>query len=231
MMKVRKARDRGFVDLGWLKSYHTFSFGSYFDREHIHFRNLRVINHDFVAAGTGFDTHPHKNMEIITYVVEGAVSHHDTMGNETVIPQGEIQRMSAGTGIAHSERNNSHETLEILQIWIIPNVDSITPSYQQALYDRTTDADQPVLLVSPDGRNGSLKIFADAEIYRWAWQQPKKITLSIPASRHVWVQMVRGSLQVNHERLGLGDGLAISVLRSCELRGISAGECLIFVLP
>lgn len=231
MMKVRKARERGFADLGWLKSYHSFSFGNYFDRDHMHFRNLRVINHDFVAPATGFDPHPHKDMEIVTYVVEGAVSHRDTMGNETVIPQGEIQRLSAGTGIAHSERNSGNEILELLQIWIIPDRTGITPSYQQAIYDRSTDADQPVLLVSPTGKNGSLTIFADAEIYRWAWQQTKSIVFTIPESRYVWIQVIRGSLQADHEMLGLGDGLAVSDIRSLELRGLSAGECLLFSLP
>lgn len=208
MIRKRSAKDRGGADFGWLKSHHTFSFGSYYDPKHIHFKSLRVINEDFIAPLTGFDTHPHDNMEIITYVISGEVSHKDTMGNQTVIKAGRIQVMSAGTGIMHSEHNRHRsETLHLYQIWILPNQKNVRPHYQELSVPNTEN--EWVLLVSSNGKSDSLTIHQNAML--WTFKSTEDATLSFPESEHTafWVQVVKGKISLNGETGQTGDGFSV----------------------
>lgn len=208
-IQLRRSKDRGFFDFGWLRTQHTFSFADYYDPEHMRFRTLRVINQDVVQPGHGFDTHPHNDMEIITYVLRGAVVHKDTMGNETIIRAGEIQCMSAGTGVKHSEYNRSTtDELELLQIWIFPNQKNLPPSYQQQAYDSTQLGFQ--LLVAPIGSDGLVSIHQDAKIFRVLSNDTDPLHYPIATQRAVWVQLISGEALINGELLAKGDGASIS---------------------
>lgn len=231
MLEIRRADDRGRADHGWLKTFHSFSFGQYYDERFPGFRSLRVINDDRIAPGRGFGTHPHRDMEIITYVLKGTIEHKDSMGNGSAIRAGEIQGMSAGSGITHSEFNGSaDEELHLLQIWITPNEPGIKPTYAQI---KITDADkegQLCLIGSHDGRNGSLMIHQDVSVYATILKKGQSLTIPIPKGRHLWLQVALGTAEVNDESVFAGDGVAISDEAEIKLTGVDRGELLIFDL-
>lgn len=222
MFVLRPAGQRGHTEIGWLDSWHSFSFGQYYDPRYMGFGDLRVINDDTVAPGQGFGTHPHDNMEIISIVLKGELEHRDSMGNGTIIKPGEIQKMSAGTGITHSEFNPSQtEPVHFLQIWIIPNILDIKPSYEQKTFDAKVLTNQLTLIASPDGRNGSIIIQQDAELYQTLLEKDKTTSFDIDSKRMAWVQVAEGAIAVNGQPLVAGDGLAIvDENTTIELRGI-----------
>lgn len=230
MIKVRRSGDRGYVEQDWLKSYHSFSFGSYFDRNHMNFRSLRVINEDWVAPSSGFPTHPHDNMEIITYVIKGRLAHRDSMGNQEQITHGEIQSMSAGTGITHSEFNSDEQdTTHLYQIWLVPAKQNITPSYQQIRYDQAPSG-QLTLLASQNPKDGAVFINQDVDLYRAELKQHDQLHFDIRPTRGVWLQTVRGDLQVNGETLNTGDALIVEDESSLSIKANEASEFLLFDL-
>ncbi len=207
MLELRPAAERGTANLGWLASRHTFSFGSYYDPRHSGFSDLLVINDDLVSPGRGFDTHGHRDMEIISYVLEGALAHRDSLGTGSVIRPGEVQVMSAGTGIRHSEYNASRtDPVHFLQIWIIPDRTGLTPGYQQCDFGGPELQGRLRLIASPDGAEGSLVIHQDARLYAGRFDGPERQSFDLPANRFAYLHVARGSLAVNGERLGAGDG-------------------------
>jgi redox-sensitive bicupin YhaK (pirin superfamily) len=211
MLTIRKANERGHADHGWLNTYHTFSFADYYDPGHMGFRDLRVINEDRVQPGEGFPTHPHRDMEIITYVLEGALAHKDSMGNGSVIVPGEVQRMSAGTGITHSEFNHSRsELVHFLQIWILPNQAGVKPGYEQKFYPEEEKRGKWRLIASADGRDNSVTIHQDVNLYAALLDPGAEIVHVVPQNRHAWLQVARGQVVVNGEKMTHGDGLAVS---------------------
>lgn len=222
MYILRPANERGHTDTGWLDSWHTFSFGEYYDPRYMGFSDLRVINDDTVDPGNGFGTHPHDNMEIISIVLDGELEHKDSMGNGTVIKKGEIQEMSAGSGITHSEFNPSPDKpVHFLQIWIIPNIQDLKPSYQQKKFDKRVLTNQLQLVVSPDGRNDSIIISQDAELYQTLLEEDKTTGFDVYKNRKVWIQVAEGAVTVNDHPLVAGDGLAIiDETAQITLRGI-----------
>lgn len=222
MFSLRPANQRGHTQTSWLNSRHTFSFGEYSDCDHIGFGELRVINDDIVAPAQGFGTHSHDNMEIISIVLNGELEHKDSMGNSTIIKSGEIQKMTAGSGITHSESNPStKKSVHFLQIWIIPNIRDLKPTYQQKAYDPKLLTDQLKLIVSPDGREDSIIISQDAEIYQVILNQDKQTSFNIDNKRKAWIQVAEGSILVNGQPLIAGDGLSIvDENATVELRGI-----------
>ena len=231
MLTIRRAEERGHVDHGWLDTYHTFSFASYYDPDFMRFRALRVINEDRVSPGEGFPTHPHENMEIITYIVEGALKHEDSMGNGSVIRPGDVQRMSAGTGILHSEYNPSDtDPVHLLQIWIMPEEKGLKPSYEQRAFSREEKLRKLRLIASRGGRNGSVTIHQDASVYATILEPSDTITVPLAEDRHAWLQVVSGDLNVGTHSLHAGDGVAVSDETSIELKGISESEILVFDL-
>lgn len=210
MLQIRKADDRGHANHGWLNSYHTFSFASYFERDHMGWGPLRVINDDTVAPGAGFPTHAHQNMEIISYVLEGALEHKDTLGTGSVIRPGDVQMMSAGSGIAHSEYNHSQTApVHFLQIWVLPNQQEIAPSYQQSYFAEQEKRGQLRLVVSPDGRDGSLRIHQDVAIYSALLDGDEQFEWSQAAHRRGYLHVARGSVQLNGQPLLAGDGVKV----------------------
>jgi quercetin 2,3-dioxygenase len=231
MILVRKSNDRGHADHGWLDSRFTFSFSDYYDPQHVQFRTLRVMNDDRIAGGGGFPTHPHRDMEIVTYVLEGALAHKDSMGNGSVIKPGDVQYMSAGTGVAHSEFNASDsETAHLYQIWMFPDRQGYKPAYDQKHF---TDADKRGklrLVVSPDGRDGSVQIRQDNELYATVLASGESVEHALKPDRHAYVQVARGSVTLNGEPLDAGDGAAISEEKSLQLAGVSDAEVLLFDL-
>jgi quercetin 2,3-dioxygenase len=231
MITIRPADQRGHADHGWLDTYHTFSFADYYDPRHMGFHGLRVINDDKVAAGRGFGTHPHRDMEIITYVLSGAVKHNDSMGTGSVIRPGDVQRMSAGTGVAHSEYNaSSSEPLHLLQIWIEPAKRGIEPSYEQRSFARAEKQGKFRVVASPDGRAGSISIHADALVHAGLFEAGESAELSLNPERHAWVHVARGSVSVNGKTLSAGDGAAVSQESALRVEGLDAGEVLVFDL-
>lgn len=209
MITIREAEQRGLARLNWLHSQHTFSFGDYYDPQQMGFRALRVINEDRVAPGAGFGTHPHRDMEILSYVLEGAMEHRDSTGNGSVIRPGEVQLMAAGTGIQHSEYNASdRDPLHFLQIWITPRRLGLRPVYQQQRF--ALDSGRPLLLASPDGRQGSLVINQDVAVYAARLDQTESFTHLLEPERHAWLQVARGQVTLNGTTLEAGDGAAIS---------------------
>lgn len=231
MKLVRKSSARGVGDHGWLKSQHTFSFANYFDPSHMGFRSLRVINEDRIAPRGGFPMHGHRDMEIISYVVEGALEHKDSAGNATVIRPGEVQRMSAGTGVAHSEYNHSAEKpAHFFQIWIMPQEKGRPFSYGQRDFSAELAKDKLVLAVSPDGRDGSISINQDAYLYVSRLKEGETLEYPLPTGRHAWVQVVKGSLRANGETLEAGDGMALSEERALNLAASRDSEVLVFDL-
>jgi quercetin 2,3-dioxygenase len=223
MITIRPASERGHFDHGWLNTYHTFSFADYHDPENMGFRALRVINEDYVAPGNGFGTHPHRDMEIITYVVEGALAHKDSMGNGSAIRPNEVQRMSAGTGVLHSEFNHSRaEAVHLLQIWILPERRGIEPSYEQKEFPRNEKLNKLRLVASPEGTDGSVKINQDASLYASILESGKTVSHELRPGRHAWVQLIEGEITVNGKKLQPGDGARISDESKLEI--VSTGE-------
>ena len=226
MIRIRRAKERGHFDHGWLDTYHTFSFADYYDPDFMGFRSLRVINEDRVKPGRGFGTHSHRDMEIVTYVLEGALGHHDNMGTGSVIRPGEVQRMSAGTGVLHSEMNPSKdEAVHFLQIWILPERRGIQPSYEQKTFP--PENGKLRLVASPDGANGSLTVHQDAKLFA-ATFAGSRITYDLPQGRYAWLQVARGTIDLNGQQLNAGDGAAIEEERSLTIGG--NGEILLFDL-
>lgn len=223
MITIRPAAERGHADYGWLDTHHTFSFARYYDPEHMGFKTLRVINDDTVAPGKGFGTHPHDNMEIITYVVDGALEHKDSMGSGSVLRHGDVQRMSAGTGVTHSEFNHSKsEPLRLLQIWLIPAERDIEPGYEEKFFSPDDKRGRLQLLVAPGGRDGALTIHQDAALYATVLADGEAVEHTLDAGRGAWVQVVRGDVTVNGTTLTKGDGASITGEGFVALKG--AGE-------
>ncbi len=209
-MRIRPAAERGTAELGWLSSRHSFSFGQYYDPEHMGYRSLRVINDDRVRPGRGFGTHPHRDMEIISVVVEGALEHRDSLGTGSVIRPGEVQRMTAGTGVQHSEFNPSpSDEVRFLQIWIEPERKGLQPSYEQRVFPWESLRDDWVLVASRDGRDGSLRVHQDVAIYRATLSGGAKLEKNFEPGRHAWLQVIEGSVEVDGRRLDEGDGMAV----------------------
>ncbi|WP_224960589.1 pirin family protein [Geomonas subterranea] len=232
MIAIRRSADRGHADHGWLDTYHTFSFADYYDPRHMGFRNLRVINEDRVKPGVGFPTHPHRDMEIISYVLEGALAHRDSMGTGSVIRPGDVQRMSAGTGITHSEFNHSKDApLHFFQIWILPERTGIAPGYEQKFFPDQEKRGCLRIVASPDGRDGSVTINQDARLYATLLDPGEEIVHRLPAGQHAWVQVARGKLLVNGHLLEAGDGAAVSNEDLLRLMAKEAAEALVFELP
>lgn len=231
MMKIRPAAERGHADHGWLDSHHSFSFAGYHDPAHMGFRALRVINEDRVAPGQGFGTHPHRDMEIISYVLEGGLSHRDSMGTGSVIEPGDVQRMSAGRGVSHSEFNASRtEPVHFLQIWLMPSERGIEPSYEQKRFEPEQQQGRLRVVASPDARDGSLLIHSDAVVLAGRFEQGQSTELTLGPNRHAWVQVARGQVRVNGEALAAGDGAALSDERQLRIEGVAGGEVLVFDL-
>ncbi len=232
MLAIRKATDRGISNFGWLDSRHTFSFGSYMDPRNMGFSDLRVINEDQVAPGAGFGTHGHRDMEIISYVIEGELAHKDSMGTGSVIRPGDVQRMSAGTGVTHSEMNASAEnSVHFLQIWILPESKGLKPGYEQKHFDFETRQDQWRLVGSRDGRENSVTIHQDVSLYAATLSQGARISYDLAADRKAWLQVVKGSVQLDGQTLAAGDGLAFADLESLSIIGSdSEAEVLLFDL-
>ncbi|GFM79526.1 quercetin 2,3-dioxygenase [Pseudomonas cichorii] len=231
MLTLRKASERGAANHGWLKSFHTFSFANYYNPLEQGFSDLLVINDDRVAAGKGFGQHPHRDMEIFSYVLEGALEHKDTLGTGSVIRPGDVQLMSAGSGVAHSEFNHSKsEQVHFLQIWIVPNVAGAEPNYQQEHFSPEQKRGRLQLIISPEGNDGSLKVRQDARVYAGLFDGDETASLKLAADRHAYVHVARGSVVLNGERLGEGDGVR---LRNEQLIQLSQGvdaEVLVFDL-
>ena len=231
MIKIRKADARGHFDFRWLNTFHTFSFGEYYDPAFMGFRSLRVINEDFVHQGRGFPTHGHRDMEIITYILKGAVEHRDSMGNGSVIRPGDVQRMTAGTGVTHSESNPSREeAVHLLQIWILPNQEGLKPGYEQKLFTDAQKQGRLCLIASADGRGGSVTVHQDASVYATVLEAGEEVVHELAPGRHVWIQVARGAVTLNGERLEQGDGAAVSNEVKLEITGREAAEVLLFDL-
>ena len=231
-MIVRRPSDaRGLADHGWLKSRHTFSFADYYDPEHMGFRGLRVINEDRVEPGRGFGAHQHRDMEILSYVLEGELGHRDSMGTGSVIRPGDVQRMSAGTGVTHSEMNPSPvNPVHFFQIWLLPAARGIAPGYEQKTFPDSEKQGRLRLVAASDGRDGAITIHADANLYAGLLAAGQSARLDLPAGRHGWVQVARGEVTVNGEALAPGDGAAVSDERAIDLTASSAAEVLVFDL-
>lgn len=232
MITVRKSADRGHANHGWLESYHTFSFGDYYDPRFTGFRSLLVINEDFVKPGQGFPKHGHRDMEIITYILDGALEHKDSTGVGSIIRPGDVQRMSAGKGVLHSEYNHSSENpVHFLQIWIEPNQTGNPPSYEERKFSSTEKSNTLRLVASPDGAHNSVRIQQDAKLFASVLASGVQVTHSINPDRHAWIQIARGSLEINGTKLDQGDGAAISDEKEIKLLAVSETELLLFDLP
>lgn len=231
MITLRPAAERGHFDHGWLDTSHTFSFADYYDPSHMGFRALRVINEDRVQPGRGFGTHPHRDMEIISWVLDGALTHQDSMGNGSVIRPGEAQRMTAGTGVLHSEANASpKELVHFLQIWLVPSARGLPPGYEQQRFSTESLSGGLRLVASPDGRDGSITIHTDASLYAGRLAAKQTAQHPLAAGRHAWVHVARGTALVNGHRLGPGDGAAFSDEALVQVEGVDAAEVLVFDL-
>jgi redox-sensitive bicupin YhaK (pirin superfamily) len=231
MITIRKADDRGHFDHGWLDTYHTFSFGDYYDPAHMGFRQLRVINEDRVQPGRGFPTHGHRDMEIITYVLEGALEHKDSLGNGSVIRPGEVQRMSAGTGITHSEHNGSPSALvHLLQIWILPERSGLRPGYEQRVFPLAERQGRLRLVAARDGSDGSVTVHQDVQLWATTLAASESVVHALRPGRHAWVQVARGVVSLNGERLAAGDGAAASGETKLTIASEDGGEVLLFDL-
>jgi redox-sensitive bicupin YhaK (pirin superfamily) len=232
MQDVRRSHERGYADHGWLKSYHTFSFADYFDPQNVEFGPLRVINEDRVAAGAGFGTHGHRDMEIISYVLDGELAHKDSIGTGSVIRPGDVQRMSAGRGVMHSEFNPSRERpVHFLQIWIQPNVRGVDPSYEQKRFEPEEKRGRLRLIASPDGAQGSVRIHQDARVYAGLFDGGERATFDIAPGRQVYVHVARGKVSANGTSLDAGDALKLADVASLTLSDGADAEVLVFDLP
>src|ERR1700722_3370754 len=232
MNEIRRGNERGFADHGWLKSFHTFSFADYFDPDHVEFGPLRVINEDRVQAGAGFGTHGHRDMEIISYVLAGELAHKDSMGNGSVIRPGDVQRMSAGSGVRHSEFNpDPSEPVHFLQIWIQPDKRNIEPSYEEKRFTSEEKRGRLRLIVSPDRADGSLLIHQDARVYAGLFNAAEQANLEVAPGRRIYVHVARGALSANGVPLAAGDALRINDAARLDLSGGKDAEVLVFDLP
>src|SRR5947199_3728280 len=231
MIVIRKSEERGHFNHGWLNTYHTFSFDQYYDPRFMGFRSLRVINEDFVEAGRGFPTHGHRDMEIITYVLEGALEHKDSMGTGSVILPGDVQKMSAGTGVRHSEYNHSKdEPVHLLQIWIMPDTAGINPDYQQKRFEDEEKRGRLRLIASTDGSDGSITIKQDARVFATLLDSSEQVVHELKPNRHAWVQVARGAVEINGQALNQGDGAAISNESQLTIEGLEPSEIFLFDL-
>jgi len=231
MITLRHAAERGHADYGWLDTHHTFSFADYHDAAHMGFRALRVLNEDRVQPGRGFDTHGHRDMEILTWVLEGALQHRDSMGNGSIIRPGDVQRMSAGTGVHHSEFNASqHELVHLLQIWILPERKGLPPGYEQKAFSASDKRGRLLLVASRDGRDGSVTVHQDVSVYACVLERGERTRQLLASGRHAWVQVARGEVSVHGRRLAAGDGAALSEEAVVELEGVQEAEVLCFDL-
>jgi redox-sensitive bicupin YhaK (pirin superfamily) len=231
MMRIRKAAERGHADHGWLDTWHTFSFADYYDPAQMGFRSLRVLNEDRVQPGSGFGTHPHRDMEIVTYVVSGALEHKDSTGGGGVLRAGEVQHMTAGTGVRHSEVNPSpDEPVHLYQIWLLPDRRGLRPGYEQTAFPEADRRNAWRLAASPDGRDGSLLIHQDAELYLGALDAGRELRHGLRPGRHAWLQVVRGAVEVGGRTLTAGDGAAFSDEPEVAVRAAGPAEVLLFDL-
>ena len=231
VVRVRKAKERGHFNFGWLDTYHTFSFAEYMDPRFMGFQSLRVINEDVVEAGAGFPTHSHRDMEIITYVLDGAVEHKDSMGNHGQILPGDVQRMSAGAGVTHSEYNPlKDKPLHLLQIWILPEKKGVKPSYEQKSFSKALDGGRLVLAASRDGRDGSVTVGQDVDVWAARMKPGTQLSLPLAKGRHAWIQVAKGLLSVNGKELSSSDGAAVSKTSEIQLQAKSKAEFLLFNL-
>lgn len=231
MYAVRRSSERGHANHGWLDTYHTFSFSTYQDPAHMRFRSLRVMNEDRIAPGQGFGTHPHHDMEIVTYVLSGALAHRDSMGNEELLRTGEFQRMTAGTGLTHSEYNpSSDEPVHLYQIWLFPERKGLEPSYEQKAFPPEERRNRLQTVASHDGRDGSLRIRQDARIFLADLDAGKSVSVSLEQGRHAWIQVLRGEIGIGGETLRTGDGVAVSDERDLVIEAFTAAELMIFDL-
>ncbi len=232
MLIKRLGTERGFADHGWLRSYHSFSFADYIDRNHMHFGPLRVINEDWVAAETGFGMHPHRDMEIVTYILEGELTHQDSMGHKEVIRPNEVQRMSAGTGVMHSEHNrHPTDTCHLLQIWLMPDQRNLTPEYEQTAFDPAEKRGKLRLVAAPDGAQGAVTIHTDARLYAGLFNGDEAATHTLADNRMAYVHVARGTIYVNGEALSAGDALMLRDEPAVVLRQGQNAEVLLFDLP
>jgi redox-sensitive bicupin YhaK (pirin superfamily) len=231
MITIRRSNERGHFDHGWLNTYHTFSFDQYYDPRYMGFRNLRVINEDFVAAGRGFPQHGHRDMEIITYILEGALKHEDSMGNGSVIRPGDVQRMTAGTGVRHSEQNASaSESVHLLQIWILPHTVGLEPGYEQKAFSEDERRDRLRLIASEDGREGSVEVHQDVTLYASILGAGNEIDVKMDERRYAWIQVARGAINVNGEKADQGDGVVAVGESSLKIHARESAELLLFDL-
>jgi redox-sensitive bicupin YhaK (pirin superfamily) len=231
MITIRKSNERGHFDHGWLNTYHTFSFDQYYDQRYMGFRNLRVINEDFVAPGRGFPKHGHRDMEIITYILAGALKHEDSMGNGSVIRPGDVQRMSAGTGVRHSEQNASlAERVHLLQIWILPHTIELEPSYEQKAFSEDERRGQLRLIASEDGRDGSVTVHQDVSLFASILEAEQEVTREMDPLRYAWIQVARGAITVNGEKAQQGDGVMVGGESSLTINAQDPAEILLFDL-
>jgi redox-sensitive bicupin YhaK (pirin superfamily) len=231
MITLRRSKERGHFNHGWLNTYHTFSFDQYYDPRYLGFRSLRVINEDFVAPGRGFPTHGHRDMEIITYILEGALKHEDSMGNGSVIRPGDVQRMSAGTGVRHSEQNASTgESVHLLQIWILPNADSLTPGYEQKYFSADERLNNLRLIASGDGRDGTVTVHQDVHVFASLLEVGQEVSREMDSTRYAWIQVARGSIEVNGETAAQGDGLVVVAESNLRITASESSEVILFDL-
>jgi redox-sensitive bicupin YhaK (pirin superfamily) len=231
MLTLRKAKERGHANHGWLDTYHSFSFAHYYDPQHMGFQTLRVINEDKIQPGMGFGTHSHRDMEIITYVISGALAHKDSIGTSSVIHAGEVQIMSAGTGISHSEFNATQtDWVHLLQIWIIPDKRGIMPRYDQKLFTTEDKQGKLKLIVSPDGREDSILIHQDVDLYATILKAGEKVEHFLKPQRHAWIQIVKGSALINSSPVTAGDGMTISEDKQIVIKSQDDTELLLFDL-
>jgi redox-sensitive bicupin YhaK (pirin superfamily) len=231
MLTIRGSNQRGHFNHGWLNTYHTFSFDQYYDPRYMGFRSLRVINEDFVTAGRGFPKHGHRDMEIITYILEGALKHEDSMGNGSTIRPGDVQRMTAGTGVRHSEQNASaDEPVHLLQIWIIPNADNLQPGYEQKAFTPEERKNQLRLIASSDGRDGSVRVNQDVSLFASILDPAQQVQYAMDQTRYGWLQVARGSVEVNDEPAKQGDGVVIVAEPELTIQTAESAEILLFDL-
>ncbi|WII72617.1 pirin family protein [Bdellovibrio sp. 22V] len=232
MLTIRRSNERGLAEHGWLKSRHTFSFAEYYDPQHMGFGPLRVINEDRIAGGSGFETHPHRDMEIISYVISGGLRHRDSMGNVAVIKPGEVQRMSAGTGVLHSEFNDEdNKETHFFQIWIMPNQRGVKPGYGQKSFEQELNSQKLVHVISKDGKDGSISIHQDADMYISRLKKSETLDFKLEAPRRLWLQLVKGSVEVNGEKLETGDAVAATDIGTAKIVANDDSEMILFELP
>lgn len=232
MIKIRRSKDRGHANHGWLNACHTFSFADYYDPSHMGFSVLRVINEDRIQGGTGFGTHGHRDMEIITYIVDGALEHQDSMGTKAVIVPGEVQRMSAGSGVQHSEHNKqTNKQTHLLQIWILPKTKGIQPSYEQKSFANELKKNTLILVCSPTGRDGSISINQDVELFACKSEKSGAMELPVSPGRRIWIQVINGEVKIDNDILNLGDGAGVESTTNIKLNWKQGSEFLVFDLP